>query len=387
MPLTRQQFANLYRPTGPKAVVSSASAAPGTQQNFVQQIDLSTPIEGLRFRLQGRHVIGTAAMASGKPEGYLNLISRIRVSGTNKRQNGNVTVADIDLATLWVAQHLFQSRAAHFDINGTLVPEPTTPFPAVGANGYMNTAVGTYDYRIVVDLPFYPFGAPVGARVGWLMRNEEWLDSVQIELTFPAVPNGAVEGPLGTGASTTTHTFSAFGSGSGTPTIDIETLPVIMGLDLKDSIIPGVLSRVTQPINTVLQSAGSPVTLLNLQKRPTTRIFAKFGTATQPPAFTTLNDTNVTALGLLVGGDRNVRNLLNVFDHKMDVLRRYGTNPIQGYNVLDFIQSGNPDSAFPGSIGEGTTFQLVASVTGLANAHGIIVQEQILQTPEGSLVA
>jgi len=387
MALTRQQFAQLYRPVGPKLMVAGASAAPGTQLNFVQNIDLSLPVEALRIRYQGRHVIGTAAMASGKPEGYLNLISRIRVSGTNRRLGSNITIYDIDLATLWVAQHLFKPRAGHFDINGTLVPEPTTPFPAVGASGYMNTAVGTYDYRIIVDLPLYPFDAPVGARIGWLMRNEEWLDSVQVELTFPAVPNGAVEGPLGTGAATTTHTFSAFGSGSGAPTIDIETLPVIMGLDLKNSIIPGVLTRTSQPISTVLQTAGSPAVLLNLQKRATTRIFAKFGTATQPPAFTTLNDTNVTALGLTLGGDRNIRNLLNVFDHKMDVSRRYGTNPIQGYNVLDFIQSGNPDSAFPGDIGEGTLFQLVASVTGLANAHGIIVQEQILASPEGPLVA
>ena len=54
--------------------------------------------------------------------------------------------------------------------------------------------------------------------------------------------------------------------------------------------------------------------------------------------------------------------------------------------MFDFMESGNPDSAYPGQdIGDGATFQLTANVAGVANAQGIIVQEMSLHTPTGPL--
>jgi hypothetical protein len=382
--LSRKQWSEVYRPVGPKQIVAGQPATPGTQLNLIQQVDLTLPIEGFRLRLQGRDVIGGANMASTRPEGYLNLLSRIIISGTNKRMGGNVTLLDLDLATLWVMQWLHSFQPNYFDgvaAAGTVVPDPTTPFPAYGA-----VAQATYDYRIVVDIPFYPFGLPEAGRPGFLMRNEEWLDSVQFQLTFPAVANAAVDTPLGTGAAATTHVFTAYASAAGNPTIDIESLPVQMGLTLKDAVVPAVLTRTQQPINVILQAAGAPVTLLNLQKQRTTRIYTKIGTATTPPAMVTLSDVNATALAVIMGGNRNVRNLLSVFDHKLSVARQYQTRFIQGYNCFDFVQSGNPDSAFPGhDVGEGATLQLQANVAGVVNAYGIIVQEMILHPAGGAL--
>ena len=54
--------------------------------------------------------------------------------------------------------------------------------------------------------------------------------------------------------------------------------------------------------------------------------------------------------------------------------------------MADFLDSGNPDSSYPGQdIGDGATFQVVADVTGVANGQGIIVQEQMLHLPTGQL--
>lgn len=194
---------------------------------------------------------------------------------------------------------------------------------------------------------------------------------------------------MGVSGGTTTTTWSAYGSGAGLPTLDVYSLPIIMGLDLKDQVVPGFLTRVSQPINTPLQSAGSQIVLLNLQKQPTTRLFFKTGTSTVPngnPAFATLSDVNATALGVLLGGNRNVKNLVDIFSHKQEFLDVYPHGPMVGYNCFDWIASGNPDSSYPGDqIGDGTTFQLVANVAGVANGYGLIIQEQALYVAEGAL--
>jgi hypothetical protein len=358
---------------------------------LTQTFDLSLPIRGKRFVIKGRLVVGTAAFTTPYPEGFLAILSNILFQGTNARQKGNVNLYNVDLATVWVIQHIFDFRSGQFDISTgggaiTEVAIPDTPMPAA----YNPTgATGTYDFRIVVDLPFYPLSAPAGVRPQFLVRNEEWKDSLQLTVTFGTQAGGGATGFLGVSAAGTVVTWSAYGSGAGAPTLDVYSLPVIMGLDVKDQVVPGFLTRITQAINTPLQVAGSQVVLLNLQKQPTTRIFFKSGTSVIPngnPAFATLSDTNVSAIGVLLGGNRNVRNLVDIFAHKQELVELYPHGPIAGYNAFDFIGSGNPDSAYPGDqIGDGTTFQVVANVVGVANGYGLFVQEQALYTAEGPL--
>jgi hypothetical protein len=67
----------------------------------------------------------------------------------------------------------------------------------------------------------------------------------------------------------------------------------------------------------------------------------------------------------------------------------YHREPIQGYVCLDFLQSGNPDSAFAAQsnkvVGDGSTFDLVGTVAGEANGYGIVIQEQITYLHGGGL--
>lgn len=407
MGFSRKAASELYRPQGPKQVLLGSSAVlgatPGTL-NIAQAIDLSLPIRGIRLVLRGRLVIGTAAFTSVNPEGLLNLISSVFIQGTNARQKGNLTLWNCDLATAWVANKLFAPDGAAImtiSITGAggdaTVPPPDTPFPGAGvavpnhSAGYINGATGTYDFQIGCDFPFHPFasndfGKHPAVVPGFLVRNEEWKDSLQLQISFGAQAGAGATGVLGVAAGTTTVAFSAYNSGAGTPTLDIYSLPVLMGLDQKDLVVPGVLSRTTQQFNTILQAAATNVSLVNMQKQPTPRVIAKFGTGTVAPAFATLSDTNVTALGISLGGNRNVRNKLPIFAHKMLQADVYNRPPIQGYNVLDFMEQGNPDSAFPGQdIGDGATFQLVGDVTGIAAGFGLVLQEQILHIPAGPL--
>jgi|SRR5208282_5479130 len=398
----RTNLAMVYRPVGPKQIQLGINATPGNIFQLVQVTDLSLPIRGLRMVYKARVVIGTAGITTPSVEGFLNLVQNIVIQGTNARQKGNVTLwGGLDFATVYGIEHLISSdHAAYYSINAQAaqgeveLDEPGTPYsPGLTAlNTYNPTGtVGTYDVRILIDFPFYPFAAQAFGEhpnvvPGFLVRNEEWKDSLQISGSFPLSPGGAVAGPLGTGAAGTTIVFTAYGSATGNPTLDVYSLPMIMGNDLKDQVLPGIISRVATPINTILQAAGNAVTLLNMQKQPTTRVFIKNGVGTAPPTFSTLLDTNITALGILLGANRNVRNVVDTFAHKALAYDDYQRKMIQGYVELDFMDSGNPDSAYPGQdIGDGSTFQLTANVAGVANAQGIIVQEQVLHTPTGAL--
>lgn len=397
MGLNRRQLSQIYRPIGPKAVQigispsGAAAASLGGTIQLTQTFDLSLPIRGLRFTVKGRLVLGTAVFGTLYPEGFLGILSNITFQGTNARQKGNVNLYNIDSATAWIIQHHFDFRSGQYDIStgGGAITEqavPDTPLPtAYNPTG----ATGTYDFRVVFDLPFYPFSAPQGVRPQFLVRNEEWKDSLQLTVLFATQAGAGATGFLGVSGGTSTVAWSSYGSGAGLPTLDVYSLPVIMGLDIKDQVVPGFITRIAQPINTVLTAAGSAVVLLNLQKQPTTRIFFKSGTSTVPngnPAFATLSDTNVSALGILLGGNRNVRNVVDIFAHKQELVELYPHGPISGYNCFDFIGSGNPDSSYPGDqIGDGTTFQLVGNVAGVANGYGIIVQEQALYGAEGAL--
>ena len=397
----RADLANIYRPVGPKLIQSGLNAAPGQFVSLTQVVDLSLPIRGIRIVYKGRCVVGTSGMASTTPEGFLNMLTSIVIQGTNARQKGNVTLWSIDLASLYGFMHLISSdAAAYYSINSgdgkgeVQLQTPGTPFAfnTSDQNTYNPTGTtGTYDYRVVIDIPFYPFASNAfGEHPHWvpafLVRNEEWKDSVQLQFTFVASPGAAVAGPLGTGAAGTTLTFTAYGSGSGNPTLDVYSLPIEMGLDLKDKVLPGVLSRAVNAISTILQSAGTGVTLQNMQKQSTPRVFIKSGVGTVPPIMSSLSDTNITSIGIQLGSNRNVRNVVDWFAHKAEAYDAYQRKMIQGYLELDFMDSGDPDSAYPGqNIGDGSTFTLAANVTGTANPQGIILQEQVLHTPTGEL--
>jgi len=393
----RKQLSQIFRPVGPKVVaiglspVGGSAAALGGANLLSQFLDLSLPIWGLRFVVKGRLTVGVAGMATLYPEGLLNILPNITLQGTNTRQKGNVVLYNIDLATLWMIQQMFGERTAQYDLSlaGGAITEVVDPQLPLSATYNPAGAVQTVDFRIVVDFPFCPFGIGQAVRPQFLMRSEEWGDSIQLQVLWGTQAGGATTGFLGIGAAGTTIAWAGYGGVGALPTLDIYSLPLIMGLDLKDSVIPGFITRIGQPINVVLQNAGNQVTLLNLQKNPTTRIFFKNGVSVLPngnPAFSSLGNANVTAMGLTLGGNRSVRNLVDVYSHKQDDVEIYGRGPIGGYDLFDFIASGSPDSAYPGDkVAPGTTFALVGNVVGVANSYGIIVQEQTLYTAEGSL--
>lgn len=381
----RPLHANVYKPSGVKPVQTGIPWVDGGSTAISSKVDLKLPIRGLRLVFSGRVVVGGADFTSVYPEGLLNLIKEIKVEGTNSRQNGQVTLWDIDLATLWGISHLFSHRAGTFVINGAHVGIPGTPWPA----GYMAVAQANYDFAITIDLPFHPFKAPHATRPGFVVRQEEWADTLAVSFQFASQANG-VTGALGVAAAGTTIATHAFGSAAaGTPTIDVYSLPVQLG-SLQNSVIPGIVTRITRPITTEMQAAGVNVSLVQLQKQRTGRIYLKSGTSSIFPAFATLSDTNLTAAGLVTGGgNRNVKPLVDIRAYKHNQSSDYEREAIQGYTCMDFLESGNPDSSFPAHqqnvVGSGSTFELVGNVAGVANGLLLAIQEQVTYLHGGAL--
>lgn len=383
MPLTRQQLSQIYRPAAQKLIQSTTWSSAG-KFNLANGIDLSIPLRGLRIVFKGRVTIATAAYTNVNPESILNLINRIYITGLNSRQNGSVTYYDMSLADAVMMAQLFGYEHTMILVkqaSGSLTDygSPTTPFANI-----IPVTAQTNDFVVAVDLPFHPHSAPMGFRAAFAARQEELKATLQIQLTFATNVDNA-ENAIGLSAATSATTISAYNSGSGNPSIDIYGLPILMGLDMKDAVLPGVLSRTIQPIVTTANNAAG-ASLLNLQQLKTTRIYVKSGTSVLNPYFKTLSDTIVTSLGLKVGGNRIVREDDDFFAVKFQAMNNYARPAIQGVALLDFVESGSPYACYPGDdIGQGTLFQLTGAVTGTTNGYANVLQEELLWLPEGSL--
>lgn len=383
-----QAVSNIFRPQGSKVIVLGQAWNKGSQVPINNSVDLSVPVVAMRFVISGRLTVGTAAYTSVTPEQLLNLLTELKIYGQNTRQKGNTTMFDLDLASWLGFKSLIARRAYHYFVSKaggalTVNPVPSTPYVGGGFDGTTNA----FDFRIVFDVPFYPEQSGDAFVPGWALRSSEWNNTVQILLTFAKLTDNATN-EIGVSAATTTTTLTAFGSGAGNPTVDVYSIPNIAGQQNDANILPGVLSRTSSIITASLVNGSNLPLIQQLQKQNTSRIFLKVGTGTISTSFATLSDTIITQLGVTVGGNRAVRNLVDVFAHKLDWSHEYDTDPIQGYSAFDFLQSDNPFSAYPGmNVGGGSTFSLVGTVAAVGNNQGIAVQEQQIFQPSGALYA
>lgn len=397
--LSRKQLSELFRPTGPKYITTvnfptTVGASSGGTFSVIQAVDLTLPLRGFRFVIKGRIAVTTANYTTVNPESILNLLTGMLISGINRRQGGNATIYQGDLATIFALAQVVQAKAGYIQVNGVQAYRPGVPVGISSTPNNVNpllpltTAGSPYDFVIVIDYPFAPFGlsGSLGAlELGYIMRQEEWKDSVTFKFTTPTVLDNAAN-PLGTSAATTVTAITAFGSGAGTPTIDIYSLPVILG-STRGLVVPGILSRNVQPVNPALFSTTTPNTeLLRFQKQMTPRIFVRAGVGTVNPIFTAFSDVILGAIGIQVGTDRNVRDTLDIFAHRSEAVEHYDIMAVQGHHLFDFMQTGNPDAGYPGDqTGDGAVLRMVANTTNTANGQVNLLQEQIIQKPEGPL--
>ena len=317
--------------------------------------------------------------------------------------NSNVIFSLIQQITIR-GQHLKYGSQTVFQMRGeaaaeflALILPNYIPQYSVSANGAALTRFGalsvtaaqTNDIDFVLPIPLYPPDLSSTDSVMYCIHGPDWPGNFFIDLLFADGTALATANPP--------VLFSAFGSGTGSPSIDILTERPLLGKDYMSSIRGALTYRITfsqQPTAAVSSGGGAGIKLSDLQVgKDTTRIFLKTGTqganeSAQVVAYGALSDL-ITTRTFFSLDSRGLRfqnaNGDPVLQDYMG--RMYGRFIPAGYRVIDFVSNtgngpANPKTAFGSSqLTAARKFELDADTTAAANQIAEVVQEMTLGAP------
>jgi hypothetical protein len=340
------------------------------QQPFTQltspiipkNISLNRPMERLHFVWRGRITIAAAGFTPF-PEALFNIIQRIRITGTHRRF-GAIVPIDVTGGTVGRLLRLFH-------INGN--------FATPGFTG----AIGDFDAEIHWELPVTPI-VDIASKLSttpFLWFKDDWQDTLTVQLFFG---DGSALGGVAANV-----TFTAFGSGAGTPTVSIFTNYELLGA-LAQSFSSATVIRSEQPVQGVVTAVVNAIRLQQLQKQKTANIILKMGTipaglSAGVQAFGTLVDTILDFTQIVVD-NKPLRNNFSNMAAKEYGASAFNVAQTPGYLVFPFIDSQNPLTAFRGDLlSGGSTFEVTSNVVTAGATQSVnIVQEQILGDPQAA---
>lgn len=367
----------LGRNQGPELFFQQPFTA-GQSPIIPKNLNVNRPCERIHLMWQGRIVIGVAPFTAVAAEAPQTILSRVRLTGQHARY-GQLTPIDVSGATLFALPRLTRSRGSSLYINGVRQPELNVPLSQSGAT-FGN--VGTYDIEIHYDIPLGPI-LPVGSKpttVPFLFMNSDWHDTLQLQIFFGDATS------FGTPGGATTTTFSAFGSGAGSPLLTIFQNYEILG-PLSNQIATAVVVRSEQLQTAPLSANGNAIRLQLLQKQKTMNIFFKTGillTGSGPgvSAFASLSDGILDFTQPIVD-NKPIRNSFSNRAEKEYAGYAFDTVLPGGYNNFTFTDSQNPLTYYRGDLlAGGSTFELDTNVIGsAANAAAQVLQEQVIGDP------
>lgn len=252
-----------------------------------------------------------------------------------------------------------------------------------------NTAAATNDFDFVLPIPLFPFDLSPSDQTFYSLHGPDWPGNLYFDILF------ADQTALG--VTTAQATFSAFGSGAGSPSLDILSERPLVSKDLASKIRPAVTFRIhnfSQPTSAVTGTSGAGVKLADLTVgKDTTRIFVKAGaaqagTSAGVTAYASLSDTIITRTFISLDNRQLRFQNANADSVMQDYMgRMYGRSIPVGYRVWDFISgtgtgTANPKAAFQSSqLTAARKFEIDGDVTAAGNQLAEIVQEMILGRP------
>lgn len=341
-------------------------------------IPLARALESIKVIWRGRLVIGTAGYTTGVPEAPQSLIERIVVRGNHSKW-GNQILMDISGATAFAGLRCYQPRG-NIALNGTtLIGDLGSPMPTTGINA---GALGTYDLELHYELPAAPWGA-WNARMAapWLWREENFGNSLQIELTVGDRTS------LGTPAGTTVTTWTAFGSATGSPSVEIYGNYAMMG-PMQGVGQNGIVLRSEIVASPSLTSAASGTQLgAQLRKVVTTNLLLKSGimltgVSSGVNVFASLSDVQLGRTRIMAA-QKPIKDLRTNYSTKAYYATKFGVYAPQGYLPISWIEGGSIWAALRAQdMPEGAAFNIETDVlTGDANNRQQWVQEMIYGGP------
>lgn len=251
------------------------------------------------------------------------------------------------------------------------------------------TLAQTNDIDFVLPIPMYPPGLNANDIPFYSLHGPDWPGNLYIDVQF-------ADGTALASANPPTS-FTAYGSASGSPLVNILTERPLLGKDLMARISPAITFRqsyTNQPTTAVQGAGGTGTKLADLTVgKDTSRIFTKMGTqgASQTAgvvSFASLLDS-ITTRTFFQLDNRQLRFQPSNGDTALQdyMGRLFGRQIPIGYKLIDFVSTpgdsdANPKAAFPSSqLTAARKFELDADVTAAANQIGEVIQEMLLGTP------
>jgi hypothetical protein len=357
-----------------------------------QAADLSRPSEGVLIIVRYRATIGVAAYASLNAETPQNLLGAIRLYGNNGRTGNTVPFAGSG-ATLFALDSMFDTSGTggkQWISNTTSTgfwrqPRITSPMgmtigTAVGNFG----GVSSYDVETHYYIPFGPFGGTPLQGLLFSQRDADWNRTMNIQLTFGGNLTASTDN-FGVKGSSGTLALTAYGSGSGSPSVNVYLIPTLQQSAtgaVVTQYASGVIQRNAQSPATAPTANATNSQIALLQNYDTPNIVVKTGVVTTLGDYSSLSDSIFTKLYNTVGG-KPVVQLNDEYSQKdWYEQKTQGLFP-QGYTALNWVGAGfrmNWARVFRAPTA-GTQWILAADISGASNQQAEIIQEQVLVEP------
>jgi len=371
----------LGRYQGPE-LFQSLTVALGTPQTVVlpRQLNINRPLHSILISLSFRVTVTVGAYADVSVEAPQSILQNIQLRGIH-RSYGSLIPYDVSGATSFAYSKLTQQNPLSerfISVGGgalTAAAAPGVPFtsPFTGA-------VNTHDMILNYFVPLVPLMG-IGQSVkrqqtNYLLMPDDWTDTLQLELRF-----GDASG-LGdpTGA---TVAFTAFGSASGTPTLEVHLNHGILG-PFARGMRSGVVIRNERQLTDV-QSLATQQRLTSLQKRITNLILVKSGLiettgmTSGVQVFDTLSDAMLNRTQIEVD-NKPLRQNDNNRLQRTYCGGMFNTTSMEGYLPLCFLEGQNPLLAYRGDgLSGGSTYELLTDIIAANAANRVnYLQEQVI---------
>lgn len=340
-------------------------------------VSLNRPLLALLVNFRGRFVVGVANYAVVAAEAPQTIINRIRLYGTYKQTS--LILRDISGATAFAWARLFGPRGSSLYIGNTRQAELSSPLQQVGAT-FGN--IGTYDLDIWYSVVMPPILSPATRAWNYLpfcLHPQDWNDTLQVRLDFGDATSFGTPGAMGTGV------FTAYGSGAGSPSVDLYTAYAVAG-DMRGKFRTAAVVQSERTITQGVAGVAANIRLAQLDKQKTTNVLVKSGliltgTSAGVSVFATLSSLMLNRTQIMVD-NRPIRNSIDDRTQKEWAgIEQASVNP-QGYLNFSFIGSQTPRTAYrgdePNVVAPGAQFELVTDVlTASADNRVNLIQEEI----------
>lgn len=377
---TRAATSLLGRYTGPELFYSGTvdlSTAPTVM--VPRNLNLNRPLESILIFLKFRVAVTVANYTAVSPETPQNILQKIILTGTH-RNFGAQTPINMTGATAFAWNALTESKGNDCVVNNAQAAPPGRPMATAAA---LTTAGSPYDVILCYRVPLGPLmgnGQSLKRQAqNFLYMPQDWNDTLQLQLQFG--DKTAFGDPTGA-----TVTFSAYGSGAGSPSYEIHLNYSLLG-QMAGFVRGGLVVRSEQALAGFTAIAPAGTRLAGLQKQITTQVLVKAGVLdTHQTAgvrtFASLDDDAMTQTRIVVD-NKPVRNNANNYVMKAHLGQQFHTTIPQGYTLVSFVDGQNPRLAYRGDgVAGGSSFELQSDIAKAdANRGMSFVQEYILGGP------